>query len=676
MRKLLIGIAVLFVLLVVAVVALPFLVPKDALVARLEREVTERTGHRLEVSGPVDVSVIPNLAVTMRDVRFAGFEGGAALAALDRLDVRLALWPLLSGEVRVDRFVLVEPVIALEVDAKGRTNWAMKPQAPAQPQSDGGGAASVQEVVLGDVEIVDGRVTYTDRRAGTTRTVENLDATVGLEGLDRPFVLDAEMELDGRPVTVEALAQPARALIEGGSAEFTTQVAAAGARLELKGVLERPTAGDPSVAGNMALAVGDLPALLAWAGGTEPAALPVKSLSLTSGLRASPKQVALSGMKLQADEIAATGDLGVALGGARPAVKGKLAVSALDLDALMPPAGGAAAPAPSAPPPEGGSPSPAAEGWSREPIDLSALRTVDADVDISLAGVKLAGVETGATALSLDLNDGRLRTALADTAVFGGTVKGEAAIDSRAAMPGWRVNAAVQGVQAEPVLKRFAQFDKLTGTTEGKVDLRMAGASVYDLMRTMDGEGALLFRDGAIRGVNIAGLVRSVTGGASEGPQQTDFAEMGGTFQVRQGTASNEDFRLIAPLLRVGGGGKVFLPDRRVDFRIVPRLVASIQGQGAAEADQRGLSVPILIQGTFENLSFKPDLAAIATETLKDPAAVKEQIQGVRDAVRGAGENANPGQAVEGLLKGLLGGQRQQQQPPPPPSTAPQQGGQ
>lgn len=671
MRKLLLGVAIVLVLLVAAVVALPFLVPKDALVARLERAVEERTGRAFDVAGPVDVSVIPNLAVTLRDVRFAGFEGGADLARLGRLELRLALLPLLSGEARIDRFVLVEPAIALEVDQRGRTNWTFAGQAPAQPAAQGGGAAPVQEVVLGDVEIVDGRVTYTDRRSGATRTVEDLDATVGLDGLDSPLVVDADMAVDGRPVELDALVQPARALIEGGKAEFTTQIGAPGATADLRGTLERPAAGAVSVAGALAVAVDSLPALLAWAGGTEPPALPVKGLKLDGQLRASPAKVALTGLKLQADAVAASGDVAVALAGARPAVTAKLAVGALDLDALLPPG---PEPAPAAQPaPQGAAPAaPADAGWSREPIDLSALDTVDADVDVSLAGVRLAGVEAGATALTLDLKDGRLRAALADTAVFGGTVKGEAAIDSRAAMPGWRLAGAVRGVQAEPVLTRFAGFDRLIGTTEGTIDLRMAGASVYDLMRTMDGQGALLFRDGAIRGVNIAGLVRSVTGGTAEGPQQTDFAEMGGSFQVRQGTARNDDFRLIAPLLRVGGAGQVLLPERRVDFRIVPRLVASIEGQGAAQTEQRGLSVPILVQGTFDSLTFKPDLAAIATETLKNPGAVKEQIEGVRDAIRGTGETANPGQAVEGLLKGLLGGQRQPQQPQQPQPEQPQ----
>ena len=51
MRALLISVGVLIVLLVVAVVALPALVPTGAIVARLERTVTEKTGREFAIAG-------------------------------------------------------------------------------------------------------------------------------------------------------------------------------------------------------------------------------------------------------------------------------------------------------------------------------------------------------------------------------------------------------------------------------------------------------------------------------------------------------------------------------------------------------------------------------------------------------------------------------------------------
>ncbi|QJE73543.1 AsmA family protein [Aerophototrophica crusticola] len=670
MRKLLVGLGVVVVLLVAALVAIPFLVPKEALVARLEREVEARTGRELSIKGPVDVSVLPNIAVTLRDVTFAGLPGGPDLLNLGSMDVRLQLWPLLSGEAKVDRFVLDRPTINLVVDKQGRANWQIQPQqpAPADPNQPAGGPVS--ELSLGDVEIRDGTLTYADARTGSSHKAEDLDLELSMARLDAPLELTADMRVDGKPLSVRTQANPARALVEGGTAKLVTTLSTEGAEASLDGQLTRPAGGEVSVAGDLQAAVASLPATLKALTGQAPANLPVSKLDLTGKLQATPQRVALSGMDLKADEIAVTGDLAASLGGVRPAVKGALAVSRLDLDRLMPPATPAAAPA--QPAPAGAPVSAQATGWSREPIDLSGLKAADLDLDVKLAGLLVAGVEAGATTLGLDLKDGKLNTALAPMQLFGGSVQGKLGLDAAAATPGVAVQATLKGIQAEPVLRRFANFERLSGTTEATLDMKGQGRSQHDLMGSLDGQGQVIFRDGAVKGINVAALVRSVTGGATDGPQQTDFAEMGGAFTVQDGVAKTEDFRLIAPLLRVAGSGTVQLQPRTVDFRIVPRLVASIEGQGAGSTDQKGLSVPILVTGSFDALSFKPDLSGVVQEAIRDPAALRDKAKELRDLpgalLGGGGQPApdgtqpqsapKPEEAVRGVLEGLLGGQK------------------
>ncbi|ACI99158.1 AsmA family protein [Rhodospirillum centenum] len=392
----------------------------------------------------------------------------------------------------------------------------------------------------------------------------------------------------------------------------------------------------------------------------------MQSLRLAGTLQATPQRVALGGFDLAADDIAAKGDIAVALGGARPAVRGTVAVGRLDLDRLLPPPSAAeptpvpATPPTGQPPAAGTAPDP---GWSREPVDLSALRLADADLTVQLAGVLVSGVEAGPTRLGLTLDDGRLAATLGKTALFGGTVQGMARIDGRAATPGWQVDATVAGMQAEPVLTRFAGFKRLTGASDVELALKAAGASPHDIMGSLDGRASMVFRDGAVKGINIANMVRAVTGGTAEGPQQTDFAELGASFAVAQGIARTDDLRLLAPLLRVQGGGTVALQDRQVDLRIVPRLVASIEGQGAGRTDQSGLSVPILVRGSFTALSFTPDIAGIARETLRDPKAAKEALKDLKGTLKGAKEGVKPEDAVRGALEGLLGGRKPEQAP-------------
>src|SRR5918997_967415 len=100
MKKLLLIVAGVLVVLVAVVLILPFVVP-------------------------VGLLFLPRLAVQAEDVHLANLPGAADadMASLKELQVQLELWPLLTGTVEVARFVLVEPVIHLEVDQEGRPNW-------------------------------------------------------------------------------------------------------------------------------------------------------------------------------------------------------------------------------------------------------------------------------------------------------------------------------------------------------------------------------------------------------------------------------------------------------------------------------------------------------------------------------------------------------------------------
>jgi AsmA protein len=90
--------------------------------------------------------------------------------------------------------------------------------------------------------------------------------------------------------------------------------------------------------------------------------------------------------------------------------------------------------------------------------------------------------------------------------------------------------------------------------------------------------------------------------------QKTDFAELGGTFKITKGVATNTDLLLKSPLLRLTGKGRVNLPKRNVNYRLEPKLVATTKGQGG-KAGGSGIMVPVVVQGPWDNISYTPDLA-------------------------------------------------------------------
>lgn len=682
MKRLLIGLGVAVGLLLAAAVIAPFVIPVEQYKARIAAEVERRTGRALHIDGPIRLTVLPMLGVELHDVAFAGPPGAHSpdMVRLRQLELRLALWPLLRGEIEIGRFVLTEPVVALEIDARGTPNWAFASgaadTAPAAPATGAPGPAPgdapdrtvATALRLGEVQVIDGTLSYFDARSGASYRIEDLDLSVRAPDLASPLEAEGTFRFRNREVAVAlTLGRPA-GLLEGDGSPLVLDVDAGGlAEIRFDGSLQ-PSGAAPRARGALAMSVPALAPLQDWLTGQGAGPLPVTALALEGQVDATPAGLGMSELDLALDELRALGTLSVALNGARPRITGDLELSHLDLDRFLPPPE-TAGPAPPAPAPgDPGSPGAPAEdgqGWSEEPIDLSVLRLADADLRLRLAGLTVRQVAAGATELALRLEEGHLTATLAETALYGGVVAGTLTADASGAVPALAVDLRLAGVQAEPVLTRFAGFDRLTGTAAADLALRTRGASQKDLVAALDGTGQVTFTDGAIRGINLAAMVRNVAGAfrdAARGtPQQTDFAELAARFEATDGVVQVPEIRLLAPLLRLSGGGLVTLPSRTVDVRLEPKLAATLEGQGGRE-QVAGVMVPILVRGTFGDLRFTPDLAGLAEEALRKPEAVETQVKELRDAIR----QARPEEQLEGVLDRILN-------PPaePGPSPAP-----
>jgi AsmA protein len=115
---------------------------------------------------------------------------------------------------------------------------------------------------------------------------------------------------------------------------------------------------------------------------------------------------------------------------------------------------------------------------------------------------------------------------------------------------------------------------------------------------------------------------------------------------MAKGILTNNDLALKSPLLRIEGKGTVDLPQRSVNYRIDPKVVASLQGQGGSDA--AGLVVPVLVSGPWDNLSYRPDLEAL----------VKQNLQNVGGAIGGlvgiGGKKDQAGASKPGETGGAL----------------------
>src|SRR5262245_10779136 len=187
--------------------------PLDGVRDRLAAEAKARTGRTLTVAGPMSVTLLPRVVVSLHDVAVQPPEGmaGAPTLTAPTIDVETSLWSLLSRRPRLERVTLRQPTIELAVDAQGRRSWdaAGAPRHAGQPlvapslpspeerklaerlESAASSMDPVASITIDAthprqarpwaVRLVDGTVRYRDERAGTAYEIDALNVDVVAE---------------------------------------------------------------------------------------------------------------------------------------------------------------------------------------------------------------------------------------------------------------------------------------------------------------------------------------------------------------------------------------------------------------------------------------------------------------------------------------------------------------
>ena len=640
MKKLLLGLLGLIVLIIAGAVIAPFFIPVDVYKNQITVAARDATGRDLVIDGDVSLSIFPRLELQAEEVKFSNVAGGRApqMASLKELIVRLQLMPLLSGEVRVDSFVLVDPVIALEVDPDGNSNWtfdtgtAPEPEAEAQ---DTGSAPALTEISLGDVRLENGKVSYRDARNAQVVELSDINMSVSLPSLDAPFELDGSVVWNKKQVGLTVGGASARALMDGNPSAVKVELDVDVVSVEFDGSakVSEPLA----VAGDVSLEVPSIRNLAAWTG--SPIDAPGEGLgplSIAGDLDMKGAKVSFNNAKIGLDGMAADGDFMVDTSGKVPYLKGRLDWDRLDLNLYVA---------------EGSAPAGAAEeaqgpaDWSDEEIDFSGLKSANADFDLSVGEILIDKMKIGKSAVKVGLKDGRLAVNLSELALYEGAGTANIVINARSKVPLIQETISVTGVQLEPLLTDAAGFDRMDGTGNLKISVNTHGRSERQLVAGLNGTGSILFADGAIRGVNIGEMIRNSAsaflGKTERNEASTEYAEMKGTFTITNGVVSNQDLYLVGPYAEVTGSGAADMNQRTVKYRVVPK--ATLSASDAAGAG--GVTVPVIVSGSWDDPSFRPDLKALVGETIKDPKKAVKDVKKTIKAIKKEG--------IGGLLEGL-----------------------
>src|SRR6266851_5179977 len=236
---------------------------------------------------------------------------------------------------------------------------------------------------------------------------------------------------------------------------------------------------------------------------------------------------------------------------------------------------------------------------------------------------------------------GVLKTSFSNLGVYGGQASGQLIIDVTSGSPGYAFSSDLVGVRALPLLRSAADFDKLDGKMQAKMTLRSAGNSQHLVMSNLSGTVFVVFQDGAIRGINVAAMIRSLTSGTlagwQEGKEQTtDLTQLSASFRIEKGQATTADLNLVGPLVKITGSGTIDLAAKALAFRVEPKLVLTTEGQGRT-SDPVGLGIPVVIDGPWAEPRIYPDMAGILDNPDAAYAKLKEMGKGLFGSSGGLG---------------------------------------
>ncbi|HTU53238.1 MAG TPA: AsmA family protein, partial [Acetobacteraceae bacterium] len=190
--------------------------------------------------------------ISAEDVALANPPGFSRpeMATLKRLDIQAALLPLLGGRLAIRRVVLVQPVIALEIDRAGESNLSfVAPPAAARGTGAPPAASGPSRPVAVDVRairITDGTLSWQDDRTGRHGTLSLGSFTATAASDTAPVVLAADARYAGLPFTLRGQTGPlSRLAARGAGPPWPLRLAFAvgQATLSLDGSVADPAAG-------------------------------------------------------------------------------------------------------------------------------------------------------------------------------------------------------------------------------------------------------------------------------------------------------------------------------------------------------------------------------------------------------------------------------------------------
>jgi AsmA protein len=650
MKKILIGIAAVFLILLIVAFAVPYVISADTIKGPLILKIQALTGRKLRVDGALRVKFFPLAGITMEHVTLsnpAGFDDAAPFITLKSLDVGVAVMALLHNDIQIRQMVMDEPHINLHVNKNEVPNWQFgaaeaAAKTPAHPAKSFTMPVLPQNLRLSDVELKNGTINFIDDARGESWQLDKLNATVALKGLDSPLTVTGSGEWNAKTVHVKATIDSLRKLSQLQPVALGASVNSDLIALDLQGSLMIN-----EYQGKIKLTSPSLKAVNAWLDPEAPA-LPTPApltLAVSGDADCSMRSCTLEKVQFSLDKLQATGRIKTTFNGAKPSVLFDVSSPMLDFNPFLPPLGKDDA--------SMGIVSNAFAGegdmWSEKPINLAGLQAINIKAFVQTGGILFPNIVIGKTTMDAGLTNGRFTFNVKDADMYNGKGSIDFILDAQVQLLALETTLDFKGIDAAKLLKDALDVTRVSGTGDFHMHATSHGTNEKSIVSNLAGNGNFKLANGAVKGINLANIGQSAFVKFSDNTaQKTDISVMTGSFAITNGTLSNHDLTMEAAPLHLTGQGDIDLINRMIDYKLTPQIISKAQG-----ATKEGLSVPILIKGSLDHPLYQPDVAAVVQDAIQDPKKLREQLKNSRETIKEQLKSPDGLKNLKGLLKGF-----------------------
>ena len=298
-----------------------------------------------------------------------------------------------------------------------------------------------------------------------------------------------------------------------------------------------------------------------------------RPLDLTARIAGNTAAFTVDDLSLKAGTVAATGNASVSLSGARPKITAKLDAGDIQLEPWLPdPTRGGGDTKPAAPPvplPVSG------DGWSSEPLRLTALRSVDAELTATAKTILYDPYKVEDVLALLTLREGVLDVSKLSGTMFGGSIgmNGQLVATDTSSL---RAEFQVRNADLRAATTAAGQPPRVRGLLDFDMQFTGRGQSEAALVGSLAGNGRFAVREGVAEGFDLQSISDRLEGlndaaafltlaRAAFAGGETPFERLDGSFTITDGVARTEDTLLVASAGEGKATGSIDLPRQLVD---------------------------------------------------------------------------------------------------------------